>query len=140
MFGFVLVFGLILNVILMSFRAIHFTGHPWGKKGLGTKVRRHLGTEGRCLTVSLRPSMLAGKRPDFLTPSDLARPSRGSMPSSQGQGPKRRRGEGLRPYDLVPAKVNPGAGDLDHDTEGMNVLIDITEIFLDNLGTRPASS
>lgn len=107
--------------------------------GLRPKVRRHLGTEGRCLPVSLRTSMSASRRPYFLTPSDPARPGRGSLPSSQGQGPKRRRGEGLRRYDLVTAKVNPGAGHLDHDTEGMDVLIDTTEIFLGPLGTRPAS-
>lgn len=110
-----------------------------GRKGLRPKVRRHLGTEGRCLTVFLRTSMSASRRPYFLTPSDPARPGRGSLPSSQGQGPKRRRGEGLRRYDLVTAKVNPGAGYLDHDTEGMDVLIDTTEFFLGPLGTRPAS-
>lgn len=123
------------NVILSD--SLHWAS--MGRKGLRPKVRRHLGTEGRCLPVSLRTSMSASRRPYFLTPSDPARPGRGSLPSSQGQGPKRRRGEGLRRYDLVTAKVNPGAGYLDHDTEGMNVLIDTTEVFLGPLGTRPAS-
>lgn len=125
-----------------NFNAILSDSLHWasmGRKGLRPKVRRYLGTEGRCLTVSLLTSMSASRRPYFLTPSDPARPGRGSLPSSQGQGLKRRRGEGLRRYDLVTAKVNPGAGHLDHDTEGMDVLIDTTEIFLGPLGTRPAS-